>query len=197
MKSLYNFYRTTLYNFLKSIISNTFKGLVLIIHYFSHTPIYLLYILVSILAFFCSVKHSYISIISETFICVLLIFTFFLFVLLNLNITNKKIDYFLGKSFIDLFLPGHFKGLFSFFLFLVTLTMLDYIEVSSIYMRVCEYRDSLDLINQNIDNIGVSKSDIGIVNNINDLLLKIRDIHPTGYPKTGILTDIYSRVCII
>ena len=64
-------------------------------------------------------------------------------------------------------------------------------------MWVCEYRDSLGLINQNIENIGVSKSDIGIVNNINDLLLKIRDIPPTGYPKTGILIDISSRVCII
>lgn len=185
------------YNFLESIISNTFTGLVLIIHYFTHTPYYLLYILISILAFFCSLKHSYINIISETFICVLLIFTFFLFVLLNLNITKKRVEYFLGKSFIDRFLPGHFKGLFSFLLFVFTLAMLDYIEVSSIYMRVCEYRDSLDLINQNIDNIGLSKSDIGIENNINDLLLKIRDIHPRGYPKTGILTDISSFVCII
>lgn len=187
----------SLYKFLESIISNTSKGLVLIIHYFTYTPYYLLYIFMSIPAFFCSLKPSYIHIICETFICVLLIFTFFLFVLLNLNITKKRFEYFLGKSFIDRFLPGHFKGLFSFLLFVFTLAMLDYIEVSSIYMRVCEYRDSLDLINQNIDNIGLSKSDIGIENNINDILLKIRDIHPRGYPKTGILTDISSRVCII
>lgn len=197
MKNLYNFCRTSIFNFSKSTVSNAFRGLFLIIHYFSHTSYYLLYILLSILAFFCNVDDSYISIMCKTFICVLLFSTLFLFMLLNISFTNKKIEYLLGKLFIDQYLSGHFKGLFPFLLFIVTLTMLDFIEISSMNMRVCEYQDSLNLINKNLENVGVSESDVGILNNSYDLLLKIRDLPSTGYPKTGILTDISSRICII
>lgn len=199
MKILQKYYKNKIHNFFKSMISTIFKGSILLIHYFSYTPFYVLYILMIILGFFCTVKESYMSVISSTFICVLLFFTLFFIVILNLQITSKKIEHFLGKPFIDRYLPGHFKGLYSLLLFVVTISLLDFMEASSLYMKTCEFQDSLDLTNKDIEYLTVNHMSISNMNvdgNINDLLLKIGDLPAGGYPKTGFLTDLSSRLCI-
>lgn len=199
MTILQKYYKNKIHNFFKSMISTIFKGFILLIHYFSYTPFYVLYILMIILGFFCSVKESYMSVISSTFICVLLFFTLFFIVILNLQITCKKIEHLLGKPFLDLYLPGHFKGLYSLLLFVVTISILDLMEASSLYMKTCEFQDSLDLTNKKIESLTVnhmSISNMSVEANINDLLLKIGNLPAAGYPKTGFLTDLSSRLCI-
>ena len=193
-------YKNKIYKIFKSIISTLFKVLILLIHYLSYTLFYVLYILMTILGFFCTVKESYMSMISETFICVSLFFTLFLFVILNLQITSKKIEHILGKPFINLYLPGHFKGLYPLLLFAVTISLLDFMEASSLYMRTCDFQDSLNLINHDMKSLTVNHmrtSNILVEANINDLLLKIGDLPTGGYPKTGFLTDLSSRLCVL
>ena len=105
----------------------------------------------------------------------------------------------MGKPFLDLYLPGHFKGLYSLLLFLATISILDFMEASSLYMKTCEFQDSLDLTNKNIESLTVNHmriSNMSVEANINDLLLKIGNLPASGYPKTGFLTDLSSRLCI-
>jgi len=170
------------------------KNTILVIKSFAYTPYYFVYIFCSILTFFCTIQGSYIPLFSKGFISYIIFSTFLLSLLLNSSFTYKKIEYFLGKIFIDRNLPGFYKGFWPLSLFLTTLPFLDFIEAFSISRRVSEYKKTLHLLEQSIENLNRQANDLAFTKEVTELCLNITEI-PSFCPSVGILTDISSYIC--
>lgn len=87
-------------NFLTGTIFFILRVSIIIIHYLPYTPNYLQYIAYVSVAFFSQVTDSYAHFIGCYVVCYLILFTFFLFLLLNLPFTKKKVEIFLGEQFL-------------------------------------------------------------------------------------------------
>ena len=138
-------------NIFQAGIVITLKTSIILISSFSHTYIYFLYILFGIIGFFCKQENSIISFFCKSFVFLLIFLSLFLSLLLNSSATKKRIEKLIGISFLERYLPGKAFGIFPLFLFLLTLNVLDYIDKFTILTRVTNYKESVDLIHQQLD----------------------------------------------
>lgn len=181
-------------NFLKKIVSLLLKNTILTIKSFAYTPYYFVYIFLCILAFFCSIEESYIHLVSKGFISYIFFTTFLFSLLLNFSFTRKKIECFLGKTFLEKNLPGFYKGFWPLSLFLTTLAFLDLIEALSINSRISEYQNTLNLLGQRIESLNLKGNVLTFTTDVTGLCLKISEI-PSFCPSVGILTEFSSYIC--
>lgn len=180
--------------FLKKVVSILKKNTILLIKSLAYTPYYFLYLLCSILTFFCTIQGSYIHLFSKGFICYILFSTFLLSLLLNFSFTYSRIESFLGKIFIDKNLPGFYKGFWPLSFFLTTLPFLDFIEALSVSRRVSDYHKSVNFLEQSIKNLNLEENDFAFTKEVTKLCLDITEI-PDFPPSVGILTEISSYIC--
>lgn len=120
---------------LSAFFTSVLKNSILAVHYFSLTRYYLVYVFF-VLNCFSNIKGSFINIFSIFALTFILFTAFFTFVFLNIPFTNAKIENLLGKSFIELYLPGRFKGLIPLFFFILTVSTLDLIEAETMFRKL-------------------------------------------------------------
>ena len=80
-----------------------------------------------------------------------LVFILPLFLLLNAPFLGEKIQFYLGKSFIDRRLPGKLKKALPLTLFMFTIVHICYIYTLSLYIRILYYNSISDSINQSLN----------------------------------------------
>lgn len=174
--------------------ATTIRGSIRVVSYFSHTPLYPLYVLFNIVGGFCNQKSIY-ALLWLIVVLLTLFHSLFLSVVLNLSITREKIERLIGVSFLEKDLGGPQKGLVSFLLFLFTLVVLDCVFSISLLSRVHEHRESLQLINQEMEKISTDRPVAEALSSVYKVVSMSRSMPYKSYPTTGILTDIASYFC--
>ena len=178
--------------FFQAYVVYTLRTSVVTISLFSHTPLYLLYILFAIVGFFCKDENNVFHFVCKEFIFVLLIVFLLLLVLLNLPATKKRVEGLIGDFFLERYLPGRGKVLFPLSLFILTFSVLNCIEGASVISRMTELGEYTDSIYQQIDSISKEKTPDEVARIIRDVLTRVQKLPYKEYPKTGIITDIGS-----
>ena len=111
------FFKTKLVPFITMFLQNGLRNQVLIVSAFSFTSFYFLFVLFSILAFFCKTEGSFINLICKFIPFYTLFSALILFFFLNVSWTKQKVESLLGKRFLDEKLGLHYKGLLPFLFF--------------------------------------------------------------------------------
>jgi len=183
------FYKEKLFNLVKTFGFYAIKLQILSVSYFSQTKYYVFYVLFVILAFFPAAENSSSSLFCKSLVLFLIISSLFLFVFLNVPFTNRICEDLIGKAFIDRSLPGHLKGLLPFFIFLLTFTTLGLIETVSINLRVNEYVEICETINNDLQSFREVPLTIPNIVEFEKILIEITET-PEEIPSTGVLTDV-------
>ena len=183
------FYGEKLFNLVKAFGFYAKKLQILSVSYFSQTKYYVFYVLFVILSFFPAAENSRSSLFCKSLLLFLNISSFFLFVFLNLPFTSRICENLIGKAFIDRSLPGHLKGLIPFFIFLLTFSTLGLIETFSINLRVNEYVEICETINNDLQSFREVPLTIPNMVEFEKILIEITET-PEEIPSTGVLTDI-------
>ena len=127
------------------------QGQVIIVHYFSITWLYALFILLAILGFQCQIEESSLHLFSQRIVWFTLLSALFLSILLNLPFLGERAQLFIGKSFLNYYLPGPLKGLLAFALFLFTICLLNYVEAYTLSLRISDYNSTMESINNSLN----------------------------------------------
>ena len=118
------------------------------------------------------------------FVCFLILFSLILVVLLKVRKTREKIEGLIGSSFLETYLPGKTKGLYPLGLFILTISIFDFIETTSLLWSLEDFTSSTDIIRQEINDITPEKTSSEVLRSSQNL----------NFPKTGIIKDIANYI---
>ena len=165
-----------------------FRFLVLVVSYFSLTKFYFFFLLFTIFGFHCEINDSFLHLFSQKIVLFTLYSALFLSFLLNVPFFGKKIQFFLGISFLDKYLPGHFKAVLFFAWLLFTVVFLNYIDALSLSNKMLEYDQIVKGMEDSFANMPEKGWDKDFLES--DVFKKL----PKEYPSTGIITDFSNTV---
>ena len=117
---------------------------ILIISCFFLTPFYFVFVLFVIFDHNCQIYDSFIHLFSQRVVLFSVYSSLFLFLLLNAPFLGEKIQFYLGKSFIDRRLPGKLKGAPPLVLFMFTIVLICYVDTLSLHFRILDYNSISD-----------------------------------------------------
>ena len=194
MKSTINNFFTLFKGKLFSFFKSFFRLQILIVYAFCYTHYYFLFVFFITLACFSQAQGSFLYLISKIlvffFIFSLLTLSFFL----NIPWTKEKIEGLVGKTFLEKKLGLHFLGFIPFSVFLLTVSLLDLIESSTMLLKVeAEYKEKtigLEHIKDFVDNPLTSSSLAKYLK----VLPRLCEL-PNDFSSTGVLTEISTYFC--
>jgi hypothetical protein len=158
------------------------------------TPFYFVFVLFVIFGFTCQINDSIINLFSQWVVLFSVYSSLFLFLLLNAPFLGEKIQFYLGKSFIDRRLPGKLKGALPLTLFLITIAIICYIDTFSLYFRILDYNSISDSINQSLKSTSEKSWGNEFLKDLLDIESTVLKKLPKEFPSTGILTDFSHKV---
>ncbi len=167
---------------------------ILIISCFFLTPFYFVFVLFVIFDHNCQIYDSFIHFFSQRVVLFTVYSSLFLFLLLNAPFLGEKIQFYLGKSFIDRHLPGKLKGALPLSLFVFTIVLICYIDTLSLYIRILDYNSISDSINQSLNSASDKPWGTEFLEDLQDIESTIFNNLPKKFPSTGILTDFSHKV---
>lgn len=170
------------------------QGQIIIVHYFSITWLYALFILLVILGFQCQIEESSLHLFSQRIVWFTLLSALFLSILLNLPFLGERAQFFIGKSFLNYYLPGPLKGLLAFALFLFTICLLNYVEAYTLSLRISDYNSTMEYINNSLNQIPNRPLDENLFKDLQGAERQIFQGLPREFPSTGVLKDFSSAV---
>lgn len=154
----------------------------------------MVFVLLGILGFQCDIRNSNIHFFSEKIVSFVLLSALFFSILLNFPFFGESVQSFIGKSFLNRYLPGPLKGMLPFAFFLFTLILLGWIESHTLLLRVVDYNSSIELINQFIDSAAKKPWGEDFLKELQAAKKSIYHLLPPEYPSRGVLKDFSKSV---
>ena len=180
--------------FFSQFINFLLKSQILVIHYCFYTKYYLVFVLLGILGFQCDISDSNIQFFSEKFVLFVVYSAFFFSILLNFPFFGEGVQFFIGKSFLNRYLPGPLKGMLPFTLLLLTITLLALIESRTLLWRISDYHSSVELINQSLESAANKSWGEDFLKELQAAEQSIYNLLPPEYPSRGVLKDFSKTV---
>ena len=171
------------------------KVQILVISYCFHTRFYLVFVLLGILGSQCDVSGSNIQFFSEKIVVFVLLSSLFFSILLNFPFFGESAQLFIGKPFLNRYLPGPLKGMLPFAFLLLTLTSLAWFESYTLMLRVADYNSSIDIINQSLESAAKKPWGEDFLKELQATDKSIYHLLPPEYPSRGVLKD-FSKIVI-
>lgn len=81
------------------------KSIVFSVYLFSSTPLYIIYVILLLLALYSEAENNFLKLFSQYFVVLLIFFTIFLFIALNLKFSLSFLAKWIGFSYIDKYFP--------------------------------------------------------------------------------------------
>ena len=123
----------------KNLLMYVLRTLILIIYFFFLTPGYIVFVIFVVFGMHCPVKDSYLHLFSRFVVNFTLWSTLLFAVLLNFFSYGKKVQSFIGESFLNRFFPGHLKGFLALSFFIFTESLLNFMNTHSLLRRIEDY----------------------------------------------------------
>ena len=180
--------------FFKNFCFYLTKISIYVTHTFFYTRWYFFYVFCVIVTCFCTLNFSYIYIVCQCAMLFILASSLFSFFLLNISFTRTKIERFIGKPFLEIYLPGKIKALIPFLIYTFTISTVGVIESQSIKNRVISQAKDIEQINNQIDCFKESPYTFESLKDFSQTVVKISEV-PENFANTGILTDFSNFVC--
>ena len=91
--------------FYRPFLCKAMKSIVFSVYLFSSTPLYIVYVILLLLALYSEAENNFLKLFSQYFVVLLIFFTVFLFITLNLKISLSFLAKWIGISYIDKYFP--------------------------------------------------------------------------------------------
>lgn len=177
-----------------NILLYVLRSLILIIYFFFLTRGYFVFVFFVLFGMHCNINDSLLHLLSHFIVSFTLWLTFFFSIMLNVYYFGENLQFFIGKEFLQKYLPGPLKGVLPLALFISTISLLESVDTFSLLYRIEFYQASLKDFK---DQINIAKDmDWG-----KDFLLKLESIEmdirekiPSNPPSKGILTEYTERI---
>ena len=164
-----------------------------VVSLFFMTYFYFVFILLIIFGLHCQLKSNVIHICSQWVVLFTMYSAFSIFVLLNIPLFGDKIQDFIGKPFLNYYLPGPLKGGLAFTFFLFTVTVIGYIDTHSLSSRILEYNSIVDSINDSLELVSTKEWGTDFLKDLQTIESNVFNKIPKKFPSTGILTDFSDK----
>lgn len=190
------FFKTKLLPFITMLFQNGLRNQVLIVSRFCFTYFYLLFVLLSMVPFFCEAKGSFINLICKFIVFYTLFSAFILSFFLNFPWTKERIESLLGKRFLDEKIGLHYRGLIPFLFFLLTISALGQIDSFSMLFKVREKIHEREFYMNQVEKFVEQPLTYTSMGEILETLSQISNL-PKDFSSAGIITEFSTWICSI
>lgn len=181
------------YNYLRNIVLFLLRSIILIIYFFFLTRGYFLFVFFVLFGMLCDVNDSLLHLFSKVVLYFTIFSTLFLTIILNVYFLGKRVQFFIGRDFLNRYFPGPLKGLLALALFIGTISLLDSINTLSLIERRNEYELSLDHFSEEINQTEDMEWGEDFLTRLQSIEFEIKEKVPLECPTKGFLTDYTNR----
>lgn len=179
--------------FSKNLLMYALRTQLLIVYYFFLTPAYMIFVLFVIFGMHCPIEDSYLHIFSRFVIYFSLWSTLFLSILYNFFSYGKKVQSFIGDSFLQRFFPGPLKGFLALAFFIFTESLLDFANAQSLLSRIEDYNLCAKQLSEAIQEAELMEWGEDFIKRVQEIEKEILEKLPSEFATKGVLTDYSER----